>query len=300
MILIDKFATIGRSNACKPKRLSLKLSPAMILLWLLVFACKLSCAADRLPQLHFKVDQSYLVYHMLVNNSPSRFVTGTPEKDVVAFENLAWKNDQSAYQFLQHGVTEYMILEHENLGSLGARAEKLIQSMINEPSFKPLHEETLNAMNKVQKEWDEDFSKTSSIMNELTGLNFEEHEKFDIYITHPSQKNGLGGPKIRISYRQDFPHYNTVYLWHEIMHSYLPSDSRDAVVNVEHCVIQLLTDNELRSRLNGSVYPPFEGHEETKTMMEKLLPSWRAYLHNPHKDIRAYLKTAKEILGKQQ
>jgi hypothetical protein len=61
--------------------------------------------------------------------------------------------------------------------------------------------------------------------------------------------------------------------------------------------VQLLADNEMRIRLNGGSYPPFEGHEEHIAIMENLLPSWREYLQQPRKNIHDYLRNAKTIVG---
>ncbi|MBX9721948.1 MAG: hypothetical protein K2X81_11175 [Candidatus Obscuribacterales bacterium] len=277
--------------------------------WTLIFLISLFsgscvvCHADgeeqsRNPQITFKVDPLYVVYHILVNTSPDRFIGNKCRPDIVDFQNLAWEKDQAAYKFLQHGVDPYMIMDHDDLSKLGKRAQDLLQVMANDPSFKPLHKETEEAMQKAKREWDEDFEKSSSIMRELTGIKFDEFKDIQVYISHPSQKNGLGGLKIQWTYRQDFPHYNTVYLWHEILHSYIPSSEHgEGFVNAEHAVIELLADNELRCRLNGGAYPPFEGHKGIGSLREKLLPSWREYLKNPHKDIRQYLAKAKEILG---
>lgn len=104
-----------------------------------------------------------------------------------------------------------------------------------------------------------------------------------------------GGERICWSYRSDFPHYNTIYMWHEIMHSYLPAVSSDG--KVEHAVIELLTDDEMRARFNNSIYPPFVGHEELKPLKENLLASWRKYLKSPQKKINEYLKEASQILA---
>jgi len=65
--------------------------------------------------------------------------------------------------------------------------------------------------------------------------------------------------------------------------------------DLEHAVIQLICDNEMRVRLNGGDYPPFEAHDEHKEIMTKLLPSWRAYLKQPKKDIHEFIESAKRI-----
>ena len=81
--------------------------------------------------------------------------------------------------------------------------------------------------------------------------------------------------------------YSTIYLWHEILHSYF-GDS-----DIEHAIIELIVDEELRSRLNNAKYPPFEGHKNLSELKKKILPHWRKYLKSEAKDIK---KFQKEIL----
>ncbi len=80
-------------------------------------------------------------------------------------------------------------------------------------------------------------------------------------------------------HHEEWPNYTTVYLWHEILHSYL------GYSELEHTLIQLVTDNELRVQLNGGSYPPFVGHENLNPLTEKLFPYWKKYLQKDNKNI---------------
>jgi len=235
-----------------------------------------------------------VAYYALVNCDPTRScIPGQPWEELCAFQNKAWEKDKDASKFLRLGVTDEFVLAHKSFVDLAKRAEQLLPDMVADPLFKPLLGQTQSALSRTREEWEADYVKSSSIMRELTGLKLD--GDFDVQITHPSQRNGHGGNPIGWTYRQDFPHYNTVYLWHEIMHSFIEADRHaDAVVNVEHAVIQLLTDNELRVRFNGGTYPPLEGHKETVPMMERLLEDWRAYLAGAKKEIMEFLKLARE------
>lgn len=243
-------------------------------------------------KLNFEVDPRYLIYYALVNCSANSFINDA-DPNLVAFQNLAWERDQQAYSFLRNDMMG-SIMGNESLANMGERAEKLLSSLAKEPLFNTLHEETLDSMYKTKLEWENDFERSSSIMQELTG--FEFNMEFRVVFSHPSQTNGRGGLTIQWSYRNDFPHYNTVYLWHEIMHTYLPAHSHDVVVNLEHAVIELLTDEELRKRFNGGEYPPFVGHQALSSMKEKLLPNWSAYLVRPQKNIREFLALAADCV----
>ena len=86
-------------------------------------------------------------------------------------------------------------------------------------------------------------------------------------------------------HNEDWPNYATVYLWHEILHSYLGYSEK------EHALIELIADEELRIQLNGGKYPPFVvGHKNLEKMKKKLLPQWRKYLKLKNRNIREFLR----------
>jgi hypothetical protein len=71
-----------------------------------------------------------------------------------------------------------------------------------------------------------------------------------------------------------------VYLWHEILHSYLPKDP------ISHCLIQLITDNGIRVLLNKEEQLfPLIGHPALSTLMEAIYPKWEEYLKNSNRNI---------------
>ena len=128
------------------------------------------------------------------------------------------------------------------------------------------------------------------MISEMTGL--KPKKSFKVYITHPSLKNGiyLENNKLAWGHNEDWPNYTTVYLWHEILHSYFDPKRLD------HIVISFVTDEELRVRLNGGKYPPFVTHDYLHPPMKKVLPLWKKYLKSKSKDIFEFKKQVmKEI-----
>jgi hypothetical protein len=78
-------------------------------------------------------------------------------------------------------------------------------------------------------------------------------------------------------HNDDWQNYSMVYVIHEIFHSLFGH------TGVEHAIMQLAIDNELRIRLNGSgTY--FEenglniGHRFLRDIEKKILPYWKEYL----------------------
>lgn len=133
-------------------------------------------------------------------------------------------------------------------------------------------------------EWQIQLQRSAVIMQNLTGIDFSK-KPIVVQVLHPGLPAGRFDPlnqKVYWRYVGNeypdykpidyFPNYNVVYLWHERMHAELPFD------DLEHAVIQLMTDNELRIQLNGGSYPPFVGHPDLTLKMEAILPDWKAYV----------------------
>ncbi len=233
-----------------------------------------------MPILSFRVDPRYLVYHTLTRCEAGAFVAAAT--DLIAFQNKAWEVDERAYQFLMNGPDGDHVMEHKIL-EIAQRAENLIQQMQKEPLFEKILNETEESSILVAAEWQQDYERSTAIMRSLTGVDAD--DDFEILLTHPHQRNGgNAGKQILWAYRNTWPHYNTVYLWHEILHFYLPTH------DTAHAIIELVTDNELRVRLNGEgQYPPFEGHPELNQFRERMMDDWWQYLKSDTKDILKFI-----------
>lgn len=67
----------------------------------------------------------------------------------------------------------------------------------------------------------------------------------------------LGSNEISWGGVNEWENYEIVYIWHEILHDdkLLGTES-----DVNHAIIELISDNELRRRLNGDEYNFDQGH----------------------------------------
>jgi hypothetical protein len=259
--------------------------------------------------INFHIDKVNLAYYAIqawvAPDGSKTFIRGQEIRDRLnTFRELALKEDAVACRFL--GATrlyEMMTFaNHENmvLSALCQRAEALINNLLQQPAFLAIFDDTKLALENYRSEWLADYDKSFEVIKDLTGLNL--NRSFEVYVTHPCQPQGINeGDTIYHTYRTGFPHYNTVYMWHEVMHSLIkPVPGRDQTEanNASHAVIELLTDNELRCRFSGASYPPFEGHDFLDATREYLLPSWREYLASSKHDILDYLKLATQLEGK--
>jgi len=168
-----------------------------------------------------------------------------------------------------------------------ALADPFLSSLAQHPSARRLLEQTQASLEPLLREWESNFARSQEILMDLSGLQFE--RSLPVYLTHPVQPQGryCDDPDLILwTYRQDWPNYNTVYLWHLTLYAYLPGGL------VSQAVLELLTDEELRIRLNGGSYPAFVGHHYTMPIKLALLQDWRDYLASPNRNIHDFLKQA--------
>ncbi|MBX9686476.1 MAG: hypothetical protein K2X27_07225, partial [Candidatus Obscuribacterales bacterium] len=207
----------------------------------------------------FQINQNYLVYSLLRDRALSDADKAALQR-IREFKNFAWEQDQEAYRLLSSGPSEHAILTKMNLQDIAKRSEVLLSKLVQNKTFLELQKETMQALDLIRAEWEKNQLKTHDIMSDLSGLELKGDHK--VVVTHPALHQGINSNGIICwTNRNDWPNYNTIYIWHEILHSFLPCG------DIEHAVIQFLSDNELRVRLNGGSYPPFEGHPELLELM---------------------------------
>ncbi|HDH31432.1 MAG TPA: hypothetical protein ENH26_01515 [Candidatus Wolfebacteria bacterium] len=246
-------------------------------------------------KLNFKIDKNYLIINTLSCTGDYGFSSKKYQKDIIAFQNYAWNKSKKYYDFLA-GRTVFSpeLLAAKNLKSFTSKLHyelpNFLSTLKRSKEFKKIYLQTKKYSKFCDAQWKKNYTKTSKIIKELTGFNL--NQTFNIYITHPSQKHGknLGNNEIGWGHSENWPNYITVYLWHEILHSYF------TISNLSHAIIELITDEELRKKLNKIKYPPFVGHQYLTEIKKKILPLWKKYLKSSNKDIDKFQKQTKSLL----
>lgn len=239
-------------------------------------------------KLNFVIDKNYLIGHTLSCMGSARFSSDKNKKDIIDFQNYAYKKSKKYYNFLTNRLKFFPNeLTKKNLRLFTEELFDFLEKLSCSEKFKKIYSQTEKYLEFCEDQWDENYQETQQIIRDLTGFNL--NKKFVIYITHPGLKNGkyMGENKIAWGHNEDWNNYTTVYLWHEILHSYF--DSSD----LNHALIELIADEELRSQLNDSKYPPFIGHEYLESIKKKLLPRWRKYLKLDKKSILKFRRDIK-------
>ncbi|HVZ12796.1 MAG TPA: hypothetical protein VG965_07255 [Patescibacteria group bacterium] len=203
-------------------------------------------------------------------------------EDVVALQNFAWSLSKSAYNFVSGRAPG----EFFALGGTLDEATNFMQQVEESDEFQKIRQQTEDYMAKIKSQWEQNYPQASDFVKKLTGLDL--NKQVNIYVTHPGLNNGkyLGSDNITFGHNEDWNNYSTVYLWHEVLHSYLDNTA------LNHALIQFVTDNELRKKLNNeSDSSPLIGHEELLLLMEKMTPRWQSYMagipEGGHGDIKA-------------
>lgn len=238
-------------------------------------------------KINFEIDDYLLASYVIANYKENRFIPyaiDVYKENIVAFQNLAWKKSEDKYTVIDGRCPIYKYIASLGTSYLdaGHDLEDFIRKLIPSVEFKKIKSQTEKSREKLILEWNRNYNDTLKF---IENLGIKADGEYTILLTHPGLKTGnnIGNNKIIWSFQEYWPNYNTVYIWHEILHSHLPHGNKG------HALIELITDEEMRIRLNGGSYPPYVGHEYLKKEKDKLLVRWKEYLKNNKKDIQSIL-----------
>lgn len=236
--------------------------------------------------LTFQIDDNYLVAHTLKSLDQGRFSSDRYKTTVSRFGKYTKDSHPEVHKTMNDLDYPEMVLYQPKLFE---PIERDLEDLRKTAQSKRVRSQVEKYVDFLESQWERNRTKSTGIVQELTGFDFTDDE-FTILVTHPSLKNGryLGQKKIALGHNEDWKNYSTVYLWHEILHQYLGHD------DLNHAIIQLITDNELRIRFNGGEYPPFAGHENLFELMEQLMPAWRDHLQSP--DFDSFREKSKQLI----
>ena len=239
-------------------------------------------------RLKFKINPNYIFLHA-INQSQSNI----PFKEWKNLTNKIWENSKEVF-YLLGGYEEYglYLKKSSDLNRLAKNAIKTLNRIRRTKEFKRLIKETKQYKQFIEKQWAENKEKVFKILEELSGIKLPDIT-IQVYLTHPKLKNGMtvDNQTIVWGHPEEWPNYSTVYLCHEIMHILTNLDPSD----ITHAVIELMTDNELRIRLNNKgKYFQYPGHKHLRKLEKNILPEWKKYLKKPEKNIFNFIKNLKK------
>jgi len=154
--------------------------------------------------------------------------------------------------------------------------------------YQKILEETQDYKREITAEWSSNYLRSVRMMENITRLEWDDNKEFEVYLIHPSSAIAryLGSNRIVVGMDKEKNNDYTIILWHELMHSKFHLYDSSFSNDISHSIIILVTENELRSRLNGGNYPPFfDSDQDLSIIMKKILPYWRVYLKSERDNI---------------
>lgn len=226
--------------------------------------------------LAFVLNDDFLIAYTLAR-------TRRAHPDVERFQNATWTIDKEKYRSVASEDPQKVRSALEI-----AENRTFLDAVKALPYAYTLRAETATNLEESKTQWELNLGRSKPLVEKLVG--HELKGDWNVYMIPPIVRGGknAGNNTILWGHKELWPNYHTVYLWHELLHSFFPYNCSD----LEHAAIELITDEELRTRLNGGSYPPFEGHPHLSSIKEGLLPAWRDYVKNPT-GIYAFVKAQK-------
>lgn len=252
-------------------------------------------------ELSFKINKYYLLAHTLKSEQ-------SPFSDWVNLPNKLWEISNDAYYFLFNPSSQDIIftkIENDKdfnvfLNNIMKNSDKIITIALKSKEFVRLYKETEKYMESVEKEWNNKQKNIIKIIEEIMGENLP-NIKINVLITHPNLCNGMALPNsntICWGHKENWENYSMVYLMHETLHLIL--DKKLGKNNLTHAIIELITDQELRIRLNknGIYFKESKegvGHPFLLKLSKTILPYWKKYLKNKNKKIDNFYLEIKNL-----
>jgi hypothetical protein len=112
----------------------------------------------------------------------NRFSSKKRQKDIVAFQNYAWKKCQSCYNLLVGRFSG------NKLNKTIKHLSGFLRDLKASRQYKKVRKQTEEYLMFCKNQWKSNYPVTSKIIEKLTGLKL--NKKFTIYITHPTLRNG--------------------------------------------------------------------------------------------------------------
>jgi len=244
-------------------------------------------------KLKFRINKYYLVSHTISSYNQFHLTPFTGWKKL---EKKLWKKykNEPAYYLLNPKHVNWALEQiYSSIGTEGVDKafikitqsfKKILKDILKSPEFKRLLKETNNYLFFVKKQWRENRKIALEIIEKLSGLKIPQRMKVTVFITHPKLRSGINVPEKNLvfwGHPEEWRNYSTIYICHELMH--ILTYKKYSHANVMHALIELMTDEELRIRLNNKGFyfkegKKFIGHKSLLPLKKKILPFWKKYL----------------------
>ncbi len=243
----------------------------------------------------FDVDKYFLLLSILKHHNYSE------NKDIrrlmVKVENIKEKYSDDLFIkiFLENDVEPGFLLpllfydKKYKIDRSFVLIKKIYENIFKTKEFQKIYQETIIFQSKLKKEWEDNIDFINNFLADIFRKKMV-MPQLTVYLTHPDLPSGRCYSNYQIAiygHKEEWPHYNIVYIAHEYLHSIFNSLNLKKKKLI-HCLIELITDNELRIALNkkGQYFKDKNikiGHDYLRKTEKIILPYWRKYLKNNNK-----------------
>lgn len=214
------------------------------------------------------------------------------------FRNHLWKTHNLEYKILQGDYTKLLVETNNSSPSIIKKASNNLLDIFNKgmgsSEFKKLLSETEEYKKWLENEWLEKRKQVEKELTDILRIPLPK-DQFTVIVFHPKLAEGryLENKTIAWGHIEEWPNYSIVYLSHEFLHEVFGRSK------IEHAIIELATDNELRIRLsNGGDYFYVDDkpivHEELLSLEKKILPLWLEYLEEKEENAFKLIEELKQ------
>ncbi len=240
-------------------------------------------------KLTFKISKEILFITCLLK-TPNYKVKGW-----IGLQNKLWKKYKKGYQLIQGNYYELLLKPDYKKALKEANSDiaQLLHEGLTTKEFFSIYKNARDYKIWLENQW----NKNKEIINkELKSiLKTELPEKNSVvYVLGNKVREGSNyHGSIFWGHKEDWKNYSLVYLVHEYLHNFFIK------TDLEHAVVELVADNEMRIRLNNRENY-FEcngmqvGHAHLQTCGRKILKEWKIYLKSDKENIYQFIRRMKK------
>lgn len=238
----------------------------------------------------FEINKNLLFFSALVDRSSE-----LPEWDDL--RTRLWDKYRLGYLAFQGKYTKLFLNEtaRDTLETASDELLALVEEGLQSDEFSKLLSETEEYKTWLGNEWEQKKARVNQELLDILRAPLPK-DQFKVVVFHPKLAEGryLGKGTLAWGHSEDWSNYSVVYLCHEALHEFFGES------DLEHSIIELVTDNELRIRLNGGgeyLYIDGElvGHENLLNLEKKILSKWLDYLKIPGKNVFELVEELEKI-----
>lgn len=243
--------------------------------------------------LNFKISKELLFVTALIQ-TPKPKIEGWVE-----LQDKLWDKYKTGYRLLQGNYLSFLPSNNykKDLDKATKQVQKLIREGMKHPVFNVLLKNAEEYKDWLEKQWEE---KNDLINKELRNiLKMDLPEKVsNVYVMGNLLHEGCNiDGNILWAHKEEWPNYAVVYMVHEYLHNFFIDD------NIEHAIIELATDNEMRIRLNGGgeyfkCNGKNVGHKHLRKLETDIIDDWKDYLKNKDTNIYKFIEKMRNLSNK--